>query len=57
MKIAIVGATGMVGREMLTVLANSSINVEELYPVASKKCLGNATVGGLGSHLYLILSH
>ena len=40
MNIAIIGATGMVGKEMLTVLANSSIKVKELYPVASNKSAG-----------------
>jgi aspartate-semialdehyde dehydrogenase len=40
MKIAIVGATGMVGRTMLQVLEERSIDIEKLYPVASKSSLG-----------------
>lgn len=40
MNIAIVGATGMVGVEMLEVLAKSSIEINQLYPVASSKSLG-----------------
>ena len=40
MKIAIVGATGMVGEVMLKVLAERNFPVNELIPVASKKSIG-----------------
>ncbi|MBN1650306.1 MAG: aspartate-semialdehyde dehydrogenase [Bacteroidales bacterium] len=40
MKIALVGATGLVGSVMLNVLAESSLNIEELIPVASKNSIG-----------------
>jgi len=42
MRIAVVGATGMVGNVMLQVLAKSSINITELIPVASKRSVGKA---------------
>lgn len=41
MKVAVVGATGMVGREMLKVLESSSLRVDELIPVASDRNAGN----------------
>jgi len=37
MKIAVVGATGMVGEVMLQVLAERKFPVSELIPVASEK--------------------
>lgn len=40
MRIAIVGVTGMVGTEMLHVLAESPIEIEELIPVASQRSVG-----------------
>ncbi len=40
MKLALVGVTGMVGREMLEVLSERSIPISELIPVASKKSCG-----------------
>lgn len=40
MRIAIVGVTGMVGGVMLQVLEKSSIQVNELIPVASEKSIG-----------------
>nr|MBP9153273.1 aspartate-semialdehyde dehydrogenase [Flavobacteriales bacterium] len=40
MRIAVVGATGLVGREMLTVLEERNVNVTELYPVASEASVG-----------------
>ncbi|WP_107037421.1 aspartate-semialdehyde dehydrogenase [Brumimicrobium mesophilum] len=47
MKIAIVGVTGMVGQEMLKVLAEMSLPITELIPVASKKSAGSKiTFGG-----------
>jgi len=40
MKVAVVGATGMVGEVMLKVLAERNFPVTELIPVASEKSLG-----------------
>ena len=40
MKIAVVGATGMVGQVMLQVLAERNFPLTELIPVASKKSVG-----------------
>ncbi|MDT0687865.1 aspartate-semialdehyde dehydrogenase [Autumnicola psychrophila] len=40
MKIAVVGATGMVGEVMLKVLAERNFPVDELYPVASERSVG-----------------
>jgi aspartate-semialdehyde dehydrogenase len=40
MKIAIVGATGLVGRKMLEVLEERNFPVSELYPVASERSVG-----------------
>ncbi len=41
MKVAVVGATGMVGRVMLQVLAERNFPVSELIPVASSRSVGN----------------
>jgi aspartate-semialdehyde dehydrogenase len=59
MKIAIVGATGMVGEVMLQVLAERNFPITELIPVASEKSVGkqieykgkNYTVVGLQTAL------
>lgn len=40
MKVAVVGATGLVGSEMLTVLAERNFPVSELIPVASERSKG-----------------
>ena len=40
MKVAVVGATGMVGEVMLSVLAERNFPVTELIPVASEKSVG-----------------
>src|ERR1700748_2776039 len=40
MKIAVVGATGLVGTKMLQVLAERNFPVSELIPVASEKSIG-----------------
>lgn len=40
MRIAVVGATGMVGREMLLVLEERNIPITELLPVASESSVG-----------------
>ncbi len=40
MKVAVVGATGLVGSKMLQVLAERNFPVDELIPVASEKSVG-----------------
>ena len=42
MKIAVVGATGMVGQVMLKVLEERNFPVTELIPVASEKSVGKS---------------
>ena len=44
MKIAVVGATGLVGTKILEVLAERNFNVTELIPVASEKSVGKEIV-------------
>jgi len=44
MKIAIIGATGMVGRVMLQVLEEGKLSIDELIPVASEKSIGKEIV-------------
>ena len=38
--VAVVGATGMVGRKMLEVLAELKFPIKNLYPMASKRSAG-----------------
>ena len=40
MKVAVVGATGLVGTKMLQVLAERNFPVTELFPVASERSIG-----------------
>ena len=40
MKLALVGATGLVGREMIEVLEEREIEVEDFIPVASERSIG-----------------
>src|SRR5688500_4528686 len=40
MRIAVVGATGLVGRKMLEVLAESNLEISELLPAASERSAG-----------------
>jgi len=40
MKLAVVGATGMVGNVMLQVLAERNFKIDELLLVASEKSIG-----------------
>lgn len=50
MRIAIVGATGMVGTEMLKILRQRSFPITELIPVASEKSVGKTIdFGGIES--------
>lgn len=44
MKLALVGATGLVGREMIEVLTERNIMVEEFIPVASERSIGKEIV-------------
>jgi aspartate-semialdehyde dehydrogenase len=46
MKVAVVGATGLVGTRMLEVLAERNFPVTELLPVASEKSVGRKVVFG-----------
>jgi aspartate-semialdehyde dehydrogenase len=41
MRVAVVGATGMVGREMLRVLEERKVRISELIPAASEKSVGS----------------
>jgi aspartate-semialdehyde dehydrogenase len=41
MKVAVVGATGLVGGEMLKVLEERNFQITELIPVASEKSVGS----------------
>ena len=40
MKVAVVGATGLVGTKMLQVLAERNFPVTEIIPVASERSIG-----------------
>lgn len=44
MKVAVVGATGMVGRVMLKVLAERNFEISELIPVASARSVGSTII-------------
>lgn len=46
MKVAVVGATGMVGQEMIAVLQEQKLPISELIPVASEKSVGKKIVFG-----------
>ena len=39
-KVAIVGATGNVGREMLNILSEREFPVDEVIPLASRRSVG-----------------
>ena len=53
MKIAIIGATGLVGKVILKVLEERNFRVDELLPVASEKSLGDNVIFN-GSELTVI---
>lgn len=55
MKIAVVGATGLVGREMLAVLEEHRFIPDELIPVASPKSVGQAVP--FNGKEYLVTDH
>ena len=42
MKIAVVGATGLVGREIIKILESKSIYISDFFAVASEKSVGNS---------------
>lgn len=44
MKIAVVGATGLVGQKILEVLEERNFQISELYPVASERSIGKEVV-------------
>ena len=44
MKVAVVGATGLVGTKMLQVLAERNFPVTELIPVASERSVGQEVI-------------
>ena len=44
MKVAVVGATGLVGTKMLEVLAERNFPVTELIPVASERSVGKEVI-------------
>src|ERR1700733_5754204 len=44
MKIAVVGATGLVGRTMLNVLQERNFPVDTIIPVASEKSVGTEVI-------------
>ncbi len=56
MKLAIVGATGMVGREMLKILEQKKILIEELILVASEKSVGKKLMFKNKKHSVISLS-
>jgi aspartate-semialdehyde dehydrogenase len=55
MKIAVVGATGLVGREMLKVLEERNLGLFTLLPVASQKSAGKTI--SFKEKEYIILTH
>ena len=42
MNLAIIGATGNVGRQIIEVLEKSNIEIEELFLIASEKSVGKS---------------
>ena len=44
MKLAVVGATGLVGTKLLEVLAERNFPVTELVPVASSRSVGKEVI-------------
>ena len=56
MKVAVVGATGMVGQVMLKVLAERNFPVTELIPVASERSVGK-TICLQGGTSYAVVGY
>lgn len=55
MKIAVVGATGLVGREMLKVISERDLGAIELLPVASPRSAG--TLVSFNNKEFVVLTH
>jgi len=55
MKLAVVGATGLVGREIIKVLEERNIRPDAFYPVASAKSLGSLIE--FAGQSYTVISH
>ncbi|MFM7770865.1 MAG: aspartate-semialdehyde dehydrogenase, partial [Bacteroidota bacterium] len=53
MRVAVVGATGLVGQKMLQILEERNFPVSELIPIASEKSAGNE-LSWKGSHWKLV---
>ena len=56
MRVAVVGATGAVGREMLRILEERSFPVDELIPLASERSAGSRVRFGGNDHTVGVLS-
>lgn len=54
MRIAVVGATGLVGQKILEVLEERNFQISELYPVASERSVGKEVV--FASKKYKVIS-
>ena len=54
MKLALVGATGLVGREMIEVLRERNIKFDEFIPVASQRSVGKSI--NFGDQTYKVVS-
>ena len=55
MKVAVVGATGLVGTKMLQILAERNFPVTELIPVASERSVGTEVI--FKEKNYKVLTH
>ena len=55
MKLAVVGATGLVGREIIKVLEERNISPDEFYPVASSKSVGSDIV--FAGRVFKVIDH
>jgi len=55
MKLAVVGATGLVGREIIKVLEERNIRPEKFYPVASQKSVGS--IIEFAGNPYTVIDH
>jgi len=57
MRIAVVGATGLVGSKMLQVLEEKNFPVTELFPVASAKSIGKKVNYGGNEYSVIWIPH
>lgn len=53
MKLAVVGITGMVGQEILEVLAEKNLPIKEFYPVASQRSVGKSIAFNGKDHIII----